>query len=188
MKFQKLFSAAGALTVASAVAFTGSASAFAAETLPEKGSLPVAVNTTNEKPVQHVEAPDKSRSVDAVKFEQSSAVYTVHTLPGDQLLLSENRKIITWISSSGETVATLDATNTGRTPLNRFHVFGNTIKLHFYTDRSACMKSYVANVTFQLAWHGAVCGALTVVAAPAGLACVAGTIAVSPLIPWDHVC
>lgn len=138
--------------------------------------------------LQHVEAPDSSRSIDAVSFQGSTAISTVHMLPGDQLRLSEDQKTITWLSLSGETVATLDATSGGRTPLNWFEVSGNQVELHFFKDRIACGKAYAGAATFGVAWELGVCTPLGAAFLPAGIVCGVGTALVSPLIPWDNAC
>ena len=85
--------------------------------------------------VQHLESPDKSRSIKAVRFEGSTAVSTLTMTAGDILELSEDSKTIVWKSQSYETIATLDATSGGRTPMNYFEVSDTTVKLHFIRER-----------------------------------------------------
>lgn len=143
-------------------------------------------NSDNEA-TDKVESPDQSRSIAAIKVDGSDAISVATLLPGDQLRLSDDQKTIVWTSASGETVATLDATSGGRTPLNSFEVEGNTIKLHFFKDK-ICFKSWLGAATFGVSWEVAVCGAIGIAAPPAGLACGVGTALVTPLVPWDNAC
>lgn len=137
---------------------------------------------------QYSESPDGQRAITVEELRGSVAISSVKTIPGDQLIVSENRKMITWLSPSGETVAVLDATSGGNTPLNWFTLSGNHIELHFFKDRSACGKSYAGAASFGVAWELGVCTPLGVAFLPAGIACGVGSALLSPLIPWDKVC